>query len=73
MVNITENTLNAMKESAVRKGQPRPTDDTDNVGGQGRTRAGVPFLMKATSGEINDEKPVVNFDDGFGGLQSKSA
>lgn len=73
--NITSNIINAMRGFTVTENRPRPAEHAKNARGQGRPRAGVPYLLRATtSGAINDQKPVIKFDDGFdGGIQSKSA
>lgn len=46
--NVTGNFINAMREFAAMKGQFRPTEDMENAGGHGRTRAGALCLLRTT-------------------------
>lgn len=67
--NITGNINNAMKEFAEVEGQVRSTEETDTCNsaeGWHHTRAAAPcLLIKITRGAVNDQKPVITFDDHF--------
>lgn len=74
----TVNVINAMTGFAEKEGQglARPVEKTDagnTVGERSPNRAAAPCLLlvnTTTSGSINDEKPVLKFDDHFdGGFQ----
>lgn len=72
--NVIGNIINAMRGLTLREGQPRPTKDTENAGGRGRTRTAAPCRLRpTTSGATDDEKPVTKFDhDLDDSFQSKS-
>lgn len=72
--NVTGKTINVMGGSTARGGQPRPTKDTENAGGRGRTRKAAPCRLRpTTSGAIDDEKPATKFVDHLdGSFQSES-
>lgn len=73
-VNVNQNNISVMRIFAVRTGLPRSKGDTRNTGGQGRTRAGAPYLRRTTSGRIHGDESVIKLGNGFdGGLQSRSS
>lgn len=73
--NVTDNTINAIREFSVIKDQPRPIEDTGNAEGRSRTRTAAPCMLRTTTdGEIYDDTSAIKFHYDFdGSMQSKSA